>query len=171
MKIGYVKSIQGEVPAGIQREHLIAAGVLMEHIHDGDQEQTLFTAIADFRNDDDQLAVYSGSVIGAWNFEKLNKIMGRAPQTMYVCKGDLTVKFVEGEKHSTLYAHIKDVARRNGGNGGKPDSISIKDHKRIHKLRDDGFNSREICETLGYDPVKRGTTVWRYMTKAIRENK
>lgn len=169
IKIGYVKAIKGEVPTDIQREHLIAGGVLPEHIHDGDKGQTIFTAIDDFRNDDDQIAVYSGAVIGAWNFEKINKIMGKIPQTLYVCKGDMTVKFTEGEKHSALYAHIKDVGRRQGGKGGPKNSFTKKQHERIHTLRDTGLNSREICDEMGLDYKKRGTTVWRYMDKEIEE--
>lgn len=165
-KYGYVKSIQGEVSVDIQKEHLVRKGVSVDHIYNGDGTETIFDAIRSFREDEDQLVIYSGSIIGKWNFKKMNKEMGPIPQTLYLCKGDITVEFSEWEKIDGLLGHIEAVERRNGGRGGKPDSVSLKDHKRIHKMRDDGMNSREICEALGWDK-ERKTTVWRWAKKVI----
>lgn len=168
MKLGYVKYIIGEVSVAIQIERLINKGVSKEHIYNTDDEQTIFDAIASFREDGDQLVVYSGSIVGKWNFKKMNREMGPIPQTLYLCKGDITVNFSEWESIDGLLSHIEAIERRNGGQGGKPNSISPKNHKCIHKMRDDGMNAREITEAMGYDE-NRKTTVWRYMKKPIYE--
>lgn len=169
-KLGYVKYIKGEVSVAIQIEHLINKGVSKEHIYNTDGAQTIFDAIASFREDGDQLVVYSGSIVGKWNFKKMNKEMGPIPQTLYLCKGDITVEFSEWENIDGFLGHIEAIERRNGGHGGKPVSVFLKDHKRIHKMREDGMNAREICEALGWDK-ERKTTVWRWMKKPINEGK
>lgn len=169
-KYGYVKSIQGEVSVDIQKEHLIRKGVSVAHIYNGDGTQTIFDAIRSFREDEDQLVIYSGSIVGKWNFKKMNKEMGPIPQTLYLCKGDITVDFSEWENIDGLLGHIETVERRNGGQGGKPNSISPKGHRRIHDMRDDGMNAREITEAMGYEESRK-TTVWRYMNKPINEGK
>lgn len=174
-KYGYAKSIKGEIAVDVQREHLIKNGVKDYHIYEASENQTIFDAIDSFDHDEDQLVIYSGSLIGKWDFKKLNKIMGSIPQTLYICKGDITVEFVEGEEIDAIFTHIKDVEIRNGKKGGKPFSVSLKDHKRIHKMRDDNMNAKEICEALGWDK-KRHTTVWRTCNRELppevnRENK
>lgn len=170
-KYGYAKSIKGEISVEMQREHLIKNGVLKDHIYEGDTGQTIFDAINSFEWDEDQIVIYSGAVIGKWNFKKMNKVMATIPQTLYLCKGDVTVEFKEGEEFDALLGHIDACERRTRVKGGRHASVTLKDHKRIHKLRDDGFNPRQICEALDWDFEKKGTTVWRWMKRPIDEKK
>jgi hypothetical protein len=175
-KYGYVKSIKGEVAVDIQTEHLINNGVLVDHIYNGDGTETIFDAIASLEYDEDQVVIYSGAVLGRWNLKKLMLKMAGLKNTLYNCKSGKDIHFNEGKEIASLIADMEDAERRNGGKGGKPYSISLKDHKRIHKMRDDGMNAREMCEALGWDYKKRGTTVWRCTwrdlpTKANREKK
>lgn len=168
-KYGYVKFITGELSIEMQKEHLIKYGVHPSHIYGGgkNSEQTIFDTIASLRFDKDEVVVYSGAIIGKRNFKKINKEMGPIPQKLHLCKGDITVDFVEWEKIDALFTHIEDIERRNGGQGGKPPSVSERDHKRILKMDDEGMNTREITQALGWGK-DRETTVWRWAAKELK---
>lgn len=170
MKIGYTKTIKGEVSVNIQRERLIDYGVSAHHIYDGDGDQTMMDAINSIRDADDQIVVFSGAVIGRWNLKKLLKEMGGRDNTLYSIKAGKSISFQGAINIAALIDDMEAAERRNGGQGGKPPSISFRDHRRIHKMRNDGLNAREITEALGYEP-SRHTTVWRYMTKGLPQNK
>lgn len=165
-KLGYIKSIQGEVSVTIQTEHLIKQGVEVDHIYNGDKDQTILDVIDSIRNPTDMIVIYSGSVIGRWNFKKFLKQMGPLENLIYSCVAKKAFKLTAGEDVAALMDDMEAVERRNGRKGGKPPSISKTDHKRIHKLRDDGHNAKEITAALGFDEG-RHTTVWRYMRKEI----
>ena len=170
IKIGYVKSIQGEVSLNIQREHLINNGVAPEHIYEGDTGQTILDVIGSLRHEDDQIVIWSGAVVGRHNLKRLMREMSGLKNTLFNVKANKEIKFTEGDDIATLIDDMEAVERRNGGQGGKPNSISPKGHRRIHKMRDDGMNAREITEAMGYDESRK-TTVWRYMKKPIYEGK
>lgn len=170
MKMGYSKAIKGEVSVDIQKQRLIDYGVLPDHIYNGDDGQTIMDVVNSIREDSDQIVIYSGAVIGRWNLKQLMREMSDMPNALYSIKAEKEIHFNEGDSIASLIDDMEACERRNGGKGGKPNSIGIKTHKRIHKMRDDGMNSKEICAALGYDESKN-TTVWRYMKKAISNAK
>ncbi len=175
LKIGFIKTIKGEISAKEQTKALVAYGCILENIHDGDKDETILNVIASIRDPLDQVVIYSGAVVGRPHLKKLLREMSKIDNGLYNVKAEKLTYFKEGDEIASLIDDIERAERRRGGQGGKPNSIGVQVHTRILKMAGKGLNSREITEQLNLTrkpkenkgkPYEK-TTIWRYMKKSV----
>lgn len=175
LKIGFIRTIKGEISAKEQTRALEVYGCDIANIHDGDKGGTILNVIASIRDPLDQVVIYSGAVVGRPHLKKLLREMFQIDNGLYNVKADKLIYFQEGDGIASLIDDIERAERRRGGQGGKPNSIGVQVHNRILKMAAKGLNSREVTEQLNLTrkatenkgkPYEK-TTIWRYMKKSV----